>query len=126
MISLSKRFLVHCLIILVLVVLVPAVAVGGGKEEKPTEPAETTEAAKEDMRGGELIRGVSRVHRRWDYNTEPVWFAPQTMQRIYSNLIRFDPKDGTTIVADLATLWENSTYAKTFTFTLRDCFKWHA
>lgn len=125
MITLSKRFLAHWFIILLLAVLVPAVAVCGGKKEKPTEPAETTEAAKEDMRGGELIRGVSRVHRRWDYNTEPVWFAPQTMQRIYSNLIRFDPKDGTTIVADLATKWEISTDAKTFTFTLREGIKWH-
>ncbi len=129
---LPKRYLVQRLMILVLVVLTPAFAVCEGKSEKPdskstAEPksTETTQASTADMRGGELIRGTSRVHRFWDYNTDAVWFAPQTMQRIYSNLVRFDPKDGTTIIPDLATKWEISTDARKFTFTLRVGVMWH-
>ena len=90
------------------------------------EPAKPTAApAKDEKRGGELIRGTSRVHRWWDYNTDPIWFAPQTMQRIYSNLVRFDPSDGSTIVPDVATDWSISEDATTFTFTVRDDVKWH-
>ena len=96
------------------------------------EPTATTEPAKEAVapasdgkRGGELIRGVSRTLRAWDYNTEPVWFAPQALQRHYSNLVRFDPKDGTTILPDLATEWSVGDDAKSVTFTVRDGVKWH-
>ena len=90
-----------------------------------TAPTSTTAPIADEKRGGELIRGTSRVHRRWDYNTEPVWFAPQTMQRIYSNLVRFDPSDGTTIIPDAASAWSISDDARTFTFTIRDDIKFH-
>ncbi len=94
-------------------------------EAKPTEAKPTSAPVKDEKRGGELIRGTSRVHRWWDYNTDPIWFAPQTMQRIYSNLVRFDPSDGSTIVPDVATDWSISEDATTFTFTVRDDVKWH-
>ncbi len=90
-----------------------------------TAPTATTAPVVDEKRGGELIRGVSRVHRRWDYNTEPVWFAPQTMQRIYSNLVRFDPSDGITIIPDVASAWSISADAKTFKFTIRDDIMFH-
>ena len=92
---------------------------------QPTAVPPTAAPVADDKRGGELIRGTSRVHRFWDYNTDPVWFAPQTMQRIYSNLVRFDPSDGTTIIPDAASAWSISSDAKTFTFTIRDDIKFH-
>ena len=118
------------------------IACGGGDDDDavPTQastaPASQPVAAEptkvvadapvvDEKRGGVLIRGTSRVFRRWDYNTEPVWFAPQTMQRIYSQLVRFDPADGTTIIADAASAWSISADAKTFTFTIRDDIKFH-
>ena len=91
----------------------------------PTEAPATEKPVADPKRGGELIRGVSRVHRFWDYNTDPIWFAPQTMQRIYSNLVRFDPSDGTTIIPDAASDWSISDDAKTFTFTVRDDIMFH-
>ena len=91
----------------------------------PTEAPATEKPVADPKRGGELIRGVSRVHRFWDYNTDPVWFAPQTMQRIYSNLVRFDPSDGTSIIPDAASVWSISDDAKTFTFTIRDDIMFH-
>jgi len=97
------------------------------KKAAPTKPTvgKPTIAPVNEKRGGELIRATSRVHRWWDYNTDPIWFAPQTMQRIYSNLVRFDPSDGATIIPDLATDWSISEDATTFTFTVRDDVKWH-
>ena len=92
---------------------------------KPTEVKPTEAPAKNEKRGGEFIRGTSRVHRFWDYNTDPVWFAPQTMQRIYSNLVRFDKNDGSTIIPDVATDWSINDDATTFTFTVRDDVKFH-
>ena len=89
------------------------------------QPADPAAPAVDPKRGGELIRGTSRVHRFWDYNTDPVWFAPQTMQRIYSNLVRFDPADGVTIIPDAASDWSISDDAKTFTFTIRNDIKFH-
>lgn len=119
--SLSRSFSVRWLMVIALAVLVPAMAFCGGAGEKQTEMT----GAEGDMRGGEVIRGVSRVHRFWDYNTEQVWWAPQPMQRIYSNLVRFDASDGTTIIPDLATAWEIGDGGRTFTFTLREGVKWH-
>ena len=101
----------------------------------PTEapaPTATPEPAKEAMappsdgkRGGSIIRGVSVTLRAWDYNTEPVWFAPQSLQRHYSNLVRFDPADGSTILPDLASEWSIGDDAKSVTFNIRDGVKWH-
>ncbi len=113
----------------------PATATTRPATTPPTATAQTSQPTTvptamspddgDDKRGGEFIRGTSRVHRFWDYNTDPIWFAPQTMQRIYSNLVRFDPADGNTIVGDLATDWSISSDATTFSFTLREGVKWH-
>ena len=55
------------------------------------EPTAAMAPSSDGKRGGSLIRGVSVTLRAWDYNTEAVWFAPQSLQRHYSNLVRFDP-----------------------------------
>ncbi len=90
------------------------------------EPAEEVMAPSSDgKRGGAIIRGVSRTLRAWDYNTEAVWFAPQALQRHYSNLVKFDPSDGTTIQSDLATDWSIGSDAKSVSFTIRDGVQWH-
>ncbi len=107
----------------------PTAAPAPTEAPEPTaapEPAEEAMAPSSDgQRGGSLIRGVSRTLRQWDYNTEAVWFAPQSLQRHYSNLVRFDPSDGTTILPDLATEWSIGDGADSFTFTIRDGVKFH-
>jgi peptide/nickel transport system substrate-binding protein len=96
---------------------------------EPTAKPEPTKSAvspsSDGKRGGAIIRGVSRTLRAWDYNTEAVWFAPQSLQRHYSNLVSFDPSDGTTIQPDLATEWSIGNDAKSITFTIRDGVNWH-
>ena len=96
---------------------------------EPTAAPEPTEAAmapsSDGKRGGSLIRGVSTTLRAWDYNPEPIWFAPQSLQRHYSNLVKFNPADGTTIESDLATEWSIGSDAKSISFTIRDGVKWH-
>ncbi len=89
------------------------------------EPTAAMAPSSDGKRGGSLIRGVSVTLRAWDYNTEAVWFAPQSLQRHYSNLVRFDPSDGTTIIPDLATEWSIGDDAKSVTFTIRDGVKFH-
>ena len=107
----------------------PTTAPAPTEAPEPTaapEPAEEAMAPSSDgQRGGSIIRGVSRTLRQWDYNTEAVWFAPQSLQRHYSNLVRFDPSDGTTILPDLATEWSIGDAADSFTFTIRDGVKFH-
>ena len=107
----------------------PTAAPAPTEAPEPTaapEPAEEAMAPSSDgQRGGSIIRGVSRTLRQWDYNTEAVWFAPQSLQRHYSNLVRFDPSDGTTILPDLATEWSIGDAADSFTFTIRDGVKFH-
>ncbi len=89
------------------------------------EPTEAPPPASDGKRGGSIIRGVSVTLRAWDYNPEPVWFAPQSLQRHYSNLVKFSPADGTTIEPDLASSWSIGSDAKSITFTIRDGVKWH-
>ena len=44
---------------------------------------------------------------------------------MYDNLIRRDPRDGHTIIPDLACRWEISPDGKTYTFILRQGLKFH-
>ena len=106
----------------------PTAAPAATEAPEPTAAPEPTKAmapASDGKRGGSIIRGVSRTLRQWDYNTEAVWFAPQSLQRHYSNLVRFDPSDGTTILPDLATEWNIGDDADSFTFSIRDGVKFH-
>lgn len=142
----SRRIIVGSLTIAVLAIGVLLTACGGSEEPTATsapaptatsapaaptatarpEPTNTPEPPPSDgKRGGSIIRGVSRTLRAWDYNTEPVWFAPQSLQRHYSNLVKFSPRDGTTIEPDLASSWSIGPDAKSITFTIRDGVKWH-
>ena len=106
----------------------PTAAPAATEAPEPTAAPEPTKAmapASDGKRGGSIIRGVSVTLRAWDYNTEPVWFAPQSLQRHYSNLVRFDPADGSTILPDLASEWSIGDDAKSVTFNIRDGVKWH-
>ena len=54
---------------------------------------------------------------------QPTKMAPQGP--MYDNLMRRDPRDGHTIIPDLAYRWEISPDGKTYTFFLRQGVKFH-
>ena len=52
----------------------------------------------------------------------PTW-PPKA--RCYDNLLRRDPRDGHTIIPDLASHWEIAPDTKTYTFFLRQGVQFH-
>src|SRR5919109_4892744 len=74
-------------------------------------------------RGGVLRYGVLSAPAHFDVHQSGTVSNMGTQGCMYDNLIRHDPRDGQTIIPDLAQRWEISPDGKTYTFFLRQGVK---
>jgi peptide/nickel transport system substrate-binding protein len=75
--------------------------------------------------GGTLRYGVHSAPAHFDVHQSGTVANMAAQGPMYDNLIRRDPRDGQTIIPDLAHTWEISPDGKTYTFHLRKGVKFH-
>jgi peptide/nickel transport system substrate-binding protein len=75
--------------------------------------------------GGTLRYGVHSAPAHFDVHQSGTVANMAVQGPMYDNLIRRDPRDGQTIIPDLAHRWEISSDGKTYTFYLRQGVKFH-
>jgi peptide/nickel transport system substrate-binding protein len=75
--------------------------------------------------GGTLRYGVHSAPAHFDVHQSGTVANMAVQGPMYDNLIRRDPRDGQTIIPDLAHTWEISPDGKTYTFYLRKGVKFH-
>ncbi|HXH10945.1 MAG TPA: ABC transporter substrate-binding protein [Alphaproteobacteria bacterium] len=75
--------------------------------------------------GGTLRYGVLSAPAHFDVHQSGTVSNMGTQGAMYDNLIRRDPRDGQTIIPDLAHSWKISDDGKTYTFFLRQGVKFH-
>jgi peptide/nickel transport system substrate-binding protein len=75
--------------------------------------------------GGALRYGVLSAPAHFDVHQSGTVANMAAQGPMYDNLIRRDPRDGQTIIPDLAHRWEISPDGKTYTFFLRHGVKFH-
>ncbi len=76
-------------------------------------------------RGGQLVRGLTRMPTQWDMRQEAVWWGPQSLTRHYDGLLQLSTEDGVTVVPDLARAWQFSSGFDELTLTLFDGVQFH-
>jgi ABC-type transport system substrate-binding protein len=75
--------------------------------------------------GGTLRYGVLSAPAHFDVHQSGTISNMAPQGPMYDNLIRLDPRDGQTIIPDLAYRWEISPDGKTYTFFLRQGVRFH-
>jgi peptide/nickel transport system substrate-binding protein len=75
--------------------------------------------------GGVLRVGMPNRAPHFDLHQSGTIFNLGTMACMFDNLIRHDPRDGKTLIPDLAHSWEISKDSKTYTFFLRKDVQFH-
>src|SRR5262245_31957823 len=75
--------------------------------------------------GGTLRYGILSAPAHFDVHQSGTVSNMASQGPMYDNLIRRDPRDGQTIIPDLAHTWDISTDGKTYTFYLRKGVKFH-
>src|SRR5262244_1627957 len=75
--------------------------------------------------GGTLRYGILSAPAHFDVHQSGTVANMAAQGPMYDNLIRRDPRDGQTIIPDLAHRWEISPDGKTYTFFLRKGVKFH-
>jgi ABC-type transport system substrate-binding protein len=75
--------------------------------------------------GGTLRYGILSAPAHFDVHQSGTVANMAAQGPMYDNLIRRDPRDGQTIIADLAQRWEVAPDGKTYTFFLRQGVKFH-
>lgn len=85
----------------------------------------TAPAAAGPMRGGHLVIGVSLFSPKWDVTQLSRFDGLHHFARHYSGLLQFDPRDGITIMPDLAKTWTVGDDFTTFTLKLETGIRWH-
>ncbi len=75
--------------------------------------------------GGTLRYGVHSAPAHFDVHQSGTVANMAAQGPMYDNLIRRDPRDGQTIIPDLAYKWEITPDGKTYTFYLRQGVKFH-
>src|SRR5438552_833770 len=116
-------------------VLLPAAAFAQTKPSKPApakKPAPTADAipagVKPDpaaKRGGTLRYAVHNAPAHFDVHQSGTVANIGPQSPMYDTLLRRHPKDGQTIIPDLAWKWEISPDGKKYTFYLRKGVKFH-
>jgi len=76
-------------------------------------------------RGGTLRYGVASSPAHFDIHQSGTVANLGAQGPMYDNLIRRDPRDGQTIIPDLAYRWDIAPDAKSYTFSLRSGVKFH-
>jgi peptide/nickel transport system substrate-binding protein len=75
--------------------------------------------------GGTLRYGILSAPAHFDVHQSGTVSNMAAQGPMYDNLIRRDPRDGQTIIPDLAHAWDISPDGKTYTFSLRQGVKFH-
>src|ERR671922_2083886 len=75
--------------------------------------------------GGTLRYGILSAPAHFDVHQSGTVSNMAAQGPMYDNLIRRDPRDGKTIIPDLAYKWDISPDGKTYTFYLRTGVKFH-
>ena len=85
----------------------------------------TVKADPKVKRGGTLRFGVNSAPAHFDVHQSGTVGNVGTQGPMYDTLLRRDPRDGQTIIPDLAQRWEVSPDGKKYTFYLRKGVKFH-
>ena len=101
----------------------PAHRVCAGQAEAPAFQLKAPEP--HPKRGGTLRYGILTAAAHFDVHQSGTAANMAAQGPMYDNLIRRDPRDGQTIIPDLAERWEVSPDGKTYTFFLRQGVKFH-
>ena len=100
----------------------PAVLRGRAEAQETPSPIRPDAAAK---RGGTLRYGVHTAPAHFDVHQSGTVANIGAQSPMYDTLIRRHPKDGQTIIPDLAWKWDISPDGKRYTFYLRKGVKFH-
>jgi peptide/nickel transport system substrate-binding protein len=100
----------------------PAVLRGRAEAQETPSPIRPDAAAK---RGGTLRYGVHTAPAHFDVHQSGTVANIGAQSPMYDTLIRRHPKDGQTIIPDLAWKWDISPDGKKYTFHLRKGVKFH-
>ena len=77
-------------------------------------------------RGGHLKVGVGqRFPAKWDLTQGSAWHYTMHFRRHYSGIFQLSPRDGQTVIPDLAESWEFNQTTDTLTVNLREGVQWH-
>jgi peptide/nickel transport system substrate-binding protein len=104
------------------VALGPAVLRGRAEAQETPSPIRPDPAAK---RGGTLRYGILSAAAHFDVHQSGTVANIGPQSPMYDLLIRRDPRDGQTIIPDLAWKWDISKDGKKYTFYLRKGVKFH-
>ena len=109
-----------------LAALTPAFAVAQDKKAAATDPIPAgVQVDPKAKRGGTLRYGVHTAPAHFDVHQSGTVANIGAQSPMYDTLIRRDPRDGQTIIPDLAHKWDISPDGKKYTFHLRKGVKFH-
>ena len=104
----------------------PAAAPEPAARAKPV-PAEakTTLEFTAGERGGNMRIATGVWFDRWDMTTRSHWSSTQGLNRMYSGVLQFSPRDGLTVTPDLAKSWKLADDLSSVTLDFNEGIKWH-
>ena len=106
----------------------PSAEVAAAKEvsAKPKQTvAKTVTEFEGGKRGGVMKMITQKWFQRWDMTTRSHWSSTQGLNRHYSGVLQFSPRDGLTVTPDLAKSWSLSDDLTGSTFVFNEGVKWH-
>jgi len=102
------------------------IAVAGARPRGPASAQDAgVQADPSAKRGGTLRYGVHTAPAHFDVHQSGTVANIGAQSPMYDTLLRRDPRDGQTIIPDLASRWEISPDGKKYTFHLRKGVKFH-
>ena len=102
----------------------PAPTVVVAAEPKATEVKVAHEFT-EGKRGGDMRIATGVWFDRWDMTTRSHWSSTQGLNRMYSGVLQFSPRDGLTVTPDLAHSWEFNDDFSNVTLQFNEGVTWH-
>ena len=77
------------------------------------------------QRGGDMRIATGVWFDRWDMTTRSHWSSTQGLNRMYSGVLQFSPRDGLTVTPDLAHSWEFNEDFSQVTLQFNEGVTWH-
>ena len=102
----------------------PAPTVIVAAQPKATE-ATADHAFTDGTRGGNMRIATGVWFDRWDMTTRSHWSSTQGLNRMYSGVLQFSPRDGLTVTPDLARTWDFSDDFGSVTLGFNEGITWH-